>query len=792
MPNPPIGGADGQFDYMAADIGGTGATGTTLGQGFLSFSTALDDAAETRLRIVVNANDLNVEWAFDSLMVTGDLADITPPTLDSFTREVPATSPTNADSLTFRASFDEAVVNVGTDDFVANGSTALVTTVAQINASTYDVTISGGDLAGLNGLVGLDLAPGQDIEDTAGNPLPNVEPATDELYLLDNVSPVLTAFARNTPATSPTNADTLIFDITFDEDVVNVNEADFVINGTTATGSLSGSGSAYQLMLSGGDLAGLNGTVSLDLSGTHDIEDLAGNELPNGEPATDEDYVLDNVSPVLTAFARNTPASSPTNADVLIFDITFDEDVVNVNEADFVINGTTANGNLSGSGSAYLLTLSGGDLAGLNGTVSLDLSGTQDIEDLAGNALPNGEPATDEDYVLDNIAPTLDSIVRLNPSTSPTNADALTFQTTFSEAVVNVGTDDFVANGSTALVTLVAQVNASTYDVTISGGDLAGLNGLVGLDLSPGQDIEDPAGNAVPNVEPATDELYLLDNIAPTLLRFERLNPPVSPTSADVLVFQATFDEDVANVDINDFVPNGTTANVSSVSMVSGDVYDITVSGGDLPGLNGTVGLDLAGGQDIEDLAGNPLPPGEPAIDDTYDVVNVTAAPEFLVNDFTSNFQVTYAETRNVAANVAGDMVIAFAGRGNGDSQGIYARRYDATNTPLGPSFLVNQTTGSNQRYPSVAVGAGGEFVIVWSGSGVGDSNGVYFRLYDDSGTPLTGEVRVNETTRSDQFKPVVAKAPNGDFIVTWTGKGTGDMNTGVLRAAGTTSTALR
>ena len=81
------------------------------------------------------------------------------------------------------------------------------------------MTVSGGDLAGLNGTVGLDLAGGQNITDVAGNALPAGEPATDETYLLDNTAPVLTAFARNTPATSPTNADTLVFDITFDEDV---------------------------------------------------------------------------------------------------------------------------------------------------------------------------------------------------------------------------------------------------------------------------------------------------------------------------------------------------------------------------------------------------------------------------------------------------------------------------------------------------------------------------------------------------------------------------------------------
>ena len=79
---------------------------------------------------------------------------------------------------------------------------------------------------------------------------------------------------------------------------------------------------------------------------------------------------------------------------------------------------------VGGSGAVYTLTLSGGDLAGLNGTVSLDLAVGQDIEDLAGNTLPAGEPATDEDYVVDNTAPTLLAFTRQNPPVSPTSVAA--------------------------------------------------------------------------------------------------------------------------------------------------------------------------------------------------------------------------------------------------------------------------------------------------------------------------------------------------------------------------------
>ncbi|HUE98485.1 MAG TPA: choice-of-anchor Q domain-containing protein, partial [Anaerolineales bacterium] len=99
-----------------------------------------------------------------------------PPGLTSFTCQSPATSPTNANTLVFRATFNEAVMNVDTGDFVVNGSTATVTNVATVNASTYDVTVSGGNLASFNGVVGLNLSGAQNITDLDANALLSNEP----------------------------------------------------------------------------------------------------------------------------------------------------------------------------------------------------------------------------------------------------------------------------------------------------------------------------------------------------------------------------------------------------------------------------------------------------------------------------------------------------------------------------------------------------------------------------------------------------------------------------------------
>ena len=93
-------------------------------------------------------------------------------------RRTPTSSPTNADSLTWRVTFSEDVKNVGRGGFLPSPArTATVTDVTEATASTvYDVTASGGDLASLDATVTLSFASDQDIADTSDNNLSDTAP----------------------------------------------------------------------------------------------------------------------------------------------------------------------------------------------------------------------------------------------------------------------------------------------------------------------------------------------------------------------------------------------------------------------------------------------------------------------------------------------------------------------------------------------------------------------------------------------------------------------------------------
>ena len=170
-------------------------------------------------------------------------------------------------------------------------------TPALANGNAFGASVL--SIGDLNGDGTTDLIVGANGDGTGGA-------ARGAIYLLnlpaaDVTAPETTSFTRQTPATTPAIADTLVFRATFSEAVTAVDTGDFTVNGTTTASvtnvvtSDAGAGLLWDVTVAGGNLAMFDGTVGLDLSGAQDIPDLAGNALPNTEPATDETYQVVNV-----------------------------------------------------------------------------------------------------------------------------------------------------------------------------------------------------------------------------------------------------------------------------------------------------------------------------------------------------------------------------------------------------------------------------------------------------------------------------------------------------------------
>lgn len=148
-----------------------------------------------------------------------------------------------------------------------------------------------------------------------------------------------------------------------------------------------------------------------------------------------------------------------------------------------------------------------------------------------------------------------------------------------------------------------------------------------------------------------------------------------------------------------------------------------------------------------------------------YAASGAPVGSEFRVNTFTAGDQ-----TRpSVAVDADGDVVVAWQSAGQDGSQdGIYAQRYAATGTPLGPEFQVNMYTTGPQISPSVAVDADGDVVVAWESYIAGSFYDVYARTYNGVGTPIGGEFRVSSVTGDRQGAPSVAMDAAGNFVVAW------------------------
>ena len=158
---------------------------------------------------------------------------------------------------------------------------------------------------------------------------------------------------------------------------------------------------------------------------------------------------------------------------------------------------------------------------------------------------------------------------------------------------------------------------------------------------------------------------------------------------------------------------------------------------------------------------------------------------EFQVNTTTTGHQQYPA----IGVGPAGEYTIAWQSNQDVSGWGIFAQRYSANGTAVGSEFQVNGYTDNDQQFPSVAYNDKGGFTVSWSGKGATDNQGIYAREYDSDGTALGGEQLINDTTDNAQEFATVTSASSG-YVVVWSGKGDGDNDGVFMRQLGSAPTA--
>lgn len=120
---------------------------------------------------------------------------------------------------------------------------------------------------------------------------------------------------------------------------------------------------------------------------------------------------------------------------------------------------------------------------------------------------------------------------------------------------------------------------------------------------------------------------------------------------------------------------------------------------------------------------------------------------------------------RTLAVQPDGGSIVVWVdyGGNDGSGNGIYARMFNADNTPKGSQFLVNTTTSGDQFAPCIAVAPNGEFVIGWEGPGT--STDVWGQLYTKDGIKKGTEFLLSTTINGNQRYPEIVYMPDGTFV---------------------------
>jgi uncharacterized protein YhjY with autotransporter beta-barrel domain len=345
--------------------------------------------------------------------------DTTPPTVSSITSSTANGTYNVGDIISLEVVFSESVTFIGTPQLtIETGSTDRAVNYTSGSGSssthTFTYTVQAGDLSSdldYTSTTALALNGGT-IRDAASNnailtlPSPGAAGSlgANKNLVIDGVVPSVTSVTSSTPDGTYALGSTISLQISFTEAVTVTGTPQLTLEtGSTdrAVNYVSGSGTGtltFNYAVQSGDVSSdldYVSTNSLALNGGT-IQDAAANNatlalaVPGtaGSLGANRALVVDGAPPAVTAITvSGSPAATATS---VTFTVAFNEAVSNLSTDDFSLGTTgSATGTISAvsasSGTSIDVTVSG--IAG-NGTLEVNLNGSTNIADAAGNSGP--------------------------------------------------------------------------------------------------------------------------------------------------------------------------------------------------------------------------------------------------------------------------------------------------------------------------------------------------------------------------------------------------------------------
>ena len=414
----------------------TGASGTTSGSTvklFLTSSHKSGIAALGTTQLDIDADAVS-DAAGNKIARTVDrpitVNDTTPPTFGSSTYD--------EDAGILRITFSEPIYGLATDlskihiresGQSSGGTTLTGATVQPVSVDTLTARLSASQQSTVNAMSTpqLDIDAGA-ISDTSTNQIAAttdhpINSDTDNTTVTDNTPPRLASIERYSPSSATTGSQTLIYEVTFSEDVTGVDAADFALS-SGSTGGTSGGGTSGQFTQTRSPALAItlantiSDTITVSDSGTATSVSVAVNVThtyigdlkidlvaPDGTAKTVHDRSGGTTDDIDQTYTPDFAGESIAGAWILrINDNYASADNGTLNSWTLTINHGSSNGtaspvtSISGSGDTYYATVS----ATTDGTYNLDLvSSGHGIEDESSNSLTSTTPTgTDETYTV--------------------------------------------------------------------------------------------------------------------------------------------------------------------------------------------------------------------------------------------------------------------------------------------------------------------------------------------------------------------------------------------------------
>jgi DNA-binding beta-propeller fold protein YncE len=99
----------------------------------------------------------------------------------------------------------------------------------------------------------------------------------------------------------------------------------------------------------------------------------------------------------------------------------------------------------------------------------------------------------------------------------------------------------------------------------------------------------------------------------------------------------------------------------------------------------------------------------------------------------------------------------------------IMAQIFDASGNPVGDSFQVDQDDEYGKFDPNVTMDPDGNFVVTWTSIDQdGDSDGVFYRKYSADGTPTGNEAQISQNSSGEQDTTAGTMINDNYFILAW------------------------